>query len=84
MKVCVALALLGTLCLTGVAANAQYYYHGPAIALGIGQAPYGYPPPVYFQARLLCNHWSTVNFNFTAGITSMHTHLIMAAVMGVE
>ena len=54
-KVCVALTLLGTLCLTGVAANAQYYYPdyypGPAIALGtIGQAPYAYPPPVYYQA----------------------------------
>jgi hypothetical protein len=50
MKVCVALALLGTLCLTGAAANAQYYYPGPAIALGIGQAPYAYPPPIYYQA----------------------------------
>ena len=51
MKVCVALALLGTLCLTGVAANAQYYYHGPAIApVIIGQAPYAYLPPVYDQA----------------------------------
>ena len=55
MKVCVALALLGTPCLTGVAANAQYYY-GPAIALGINggmiaaQAPYAYLPPVYYQA----------------------------------
>jgi hypothetical protein len=51
MKVCVALALLGALCLTGVAANAQYYHPGPAIALGvIGQAPYAYPPSVYYQA----------------------------------
>jgi hypothetical protein len=49
MKICVALALLGTLCLTGVAANAQYYYPGPAISLGIGQVPYAYPPPVYYQ-----------------------------------
>jgi hypothetical protein len=46
MKVCVALALLGAPCLTGVAANAQYYY-GPAIA---AQAPYAYLPPVYYQA----------------------------------
>ena len=62
MKVCVALALLGTLCLTGVAANAQYYYPpdpGPAIALGISggrigaQAPYAYLPPVYYQAPLI-------------------------------
>jgi hypothetical protein len=67
MKVCVALALLGTPWFTGVAANAQYYY-GPAIA----------------AHRLLCHHWRTVNFNFTAGITSMHIHLIMATVMGVE
>jgi hypothetical protein len=51
MKVCVALALVGTLCLTGVAANAQYYYPGPAIAYGIvGQAPYAYLPPAYYQA----------------------------------
>jgi hypothetical protein len=47
MKVCVALALLGT-CLTGVAANAQYYY-GPAMA----QAPYAYLPPVYYQPPLI-------------------------------
>jgi hypothetical protein len=50
MKVCVALALLGTLCLTGVMANAQYYYPGPAI---VGQAPYAYLPPVYYQAPLI-------------------------------
>jgi hypothetical protein len=59
MKVCVALALLGTLCLTGVAANAQYYHPsdpGPAIAPGIiggmiaAQAPYAYLPPAYYQA----------------------------------
>src|SRR5258707_15263374 len=51
MKICIVLALLGTLCLTGAAANAQYYYPGPAIAHGIvGQAPYAYLPPVYYQA----------------------------------
>jgi hypothetical protein len=37
--------------LTGVAANAQYYYPGSAIAHGIiGQAPYAYLPQVYYQA----------------------------------
>jgi hypothetical protein len=51
MKICVALALVATLCLTGVAANAQYYYPGPAIAPGIiGQVPYAYLSPVYYQA----------------------------------
>ena len=70
MKVCVALALLGALCLTGVAANAQYYYHGPdyyhgpAIALGIGQAPYGYPPPVYFQAPIVVQPLEYSQFQF--------------------
>jgi hypothetical protein len=50
MKVCVALALLGTPCLTGVAANAQYYYPpypGPVIVLGING--YAYRPPIYYQ-----------------------------------
>jgi len=52
MKVCVALALLGTLCLTGVAANAQYYYPPVGINGGMiaAQAPYAYLPPVYYQA----------------------------------
>jgi hypothetical protein len=64
MKVCVALALLGTLCLTDVAANSQYYYHGPAIALGIGQAPYGYLPPVYFQAPIVVQPLEYSQFQF--------------------
>jgi hypothetical protein len=68
-KVCVALALLGTLCLTGVAANAQYYYPGyyyagPAIALGIGQAPYAYLPPVYFQAPFVVQPLEYSQFQF--------------------
>ena len=52
MKVCVALALLGTLCLTGVAANAQYYYPPVGINGGMiaAQAPYAYLPPGYYQA----------------------------------
>jgi hypothetical protein len=65
MKVCVALALLGTLCLTSVAANAQYYYYpGPAIALGIGQAPYAYLPPVYYQAPIVVQPFWYSQFQF--------------------
>ncbi len=47
MKVCVALALLGTLCFTGMAANAQYYY---PLDPGAAITPYAYLPPVYYQA----------------------------------